>query len=371
MTRQEKLKSIAEKVVNKCLVVKPADRVLISCGDPFYFDFCSEAAAKIIQAQAYPLISMSSRALTLEKFQQSKKYLSQPNELSMNLIDAADVILGVNFPRDPSIYEKIDQEKLAASSNPGVLWMEKIKKRNRQRVNLKLASFLYPTPEAAKFYNLSYDEYTELVFSAMNVDYDAMRQKGEKIAKKIEGAERVRITSPAGTDLSLSLSGRKAFVDDGVHSEKDIQEAVFMSNLPAGEVCSAPVENSAEGIAVFEFNLFYGKRLKNLKLRFSRGKIVSMEGEEGVDFYREMIAQSTGPADNIAEIGFGMNPGIDRITGNLALDEKIDGTIHIATGDNRAMGGKQKSSFHHDLVMQKPTVEVDGEKIMIDGKYNL
>ena len=72
-------------------------------------------------------------------------------------------------------------------------------------------------------------------------------------------------------------------------------------------------------------------------------------------------------ARNIAEFGIGTNYQA-RVIGNILQDEKVLGTCHIAFGNNSSFGGKVYSEMHIDNVIQKPTIVVDKEIIMKDGK---
>jgi leucyl aminopeptidase (aminopeptidase T) len=72
-------------------------------------------------------------------------------------------------------------------------------------------------------------------------------------------------------------------------------------------------------------------------------------------------------AFNLAELGIGTHDKA-RITGHVLEDEKVIGTIHIAFGDNKSMGGTVRVASHLDGVVMSPTVSVDGELIMKDGK---
>ena len=81
--------------------------------------------------------------------------------------------------------------------------------------------------------------------------------------------------------------------------------------------------------------------------------------------------KQTGEKYTIAEIGFGMNPNIGKLTGKIAVDEKILGTIHRATSMNYTFGGQNHSSVHMDLLIQHPTVIIDGKTIIENGEYKI
>jgi len=70
---------------------------------------------------------------------------------------------------------------------------------------------------------------------------------------------------------------------------------------------------------------------------------------------------------NLAELGIGTNPNAKR-TDNVLEAEKIKGTIHLGIGDNSHMGGRVSSDLHQDFVIPKPTLILDDETVMRDGK---
>lgn len=70
--------------------------------------------------------------------------------------------------------------------------------------------------------------------------------------------------------------------------------------------------------------------------------------------------------DNLGEISIGTNPAA-RFLGNITEDKKQVGTVHFALG-NSVVGGTVKAPIHVDLLLLTPTVEVDGEILVQDGK---
>ncbi len=75
---------------------------------------------------------------------------------------------------------------------------------------------------------------------------------------------------------------------------------------------------------------------------------------------------------NIAELGIGCNPAIDKAIGYILTDEKVGGSVHVAFGSNSGYGGTSKSSVHWDFVTDpSATVEIvdTKESIMKDGRF--
>ena len=85
---------------------------------------------------------------------------------------------------------------------------------------------------------------------------------------------------------------------------------------------------------------------------------------------KQLIDQSDKDANNIAEFAIGTNPKA-RLIGNLAEDKKLEGSVHIAIGDNHVLGGNITSNIHLDGMVLNPTVELDGKCIISNGKLQL
>jgi hypothetical protein len=51
------------------------------------------------------------------------------------------------------------------------------------------------------------------------------------------------------------------------------------------------------------------------------------------------------------------------------VDEKKDGTVHIALGDSDSLGGRVNSTIHCDLVVERATVQVDGKPLLEAGQW--
>ncbi|UCG69266.1 MAG: aminopeptidase [Thermoplasmata archaeon] len=195
----------------------------------------------------------------------------------------------------------------------------------------------------------------------MTADFKDVAKGVKKLAKILEGTKKIKIMTEAGTDLEVSVEGRKWFKDTGMCHKK----GEFM-NLPAGEVFIAPKEGTANGKLIIDGAFWeileepvsidvkdgYAKRIVGTK---EMAKQISKRGKEG---------------RNIAEVGIGMNPKA-KIIGNVLEDEKVMGTVHVALGDNSTFGGRVRAGIHVDGIIKSPTLLADDMPIMENGKLNL
>lgn len=188
----------------------------------------------------------------------------------------------------------------------------------------------------------------------LDIDYEELRSREAEIAAKLRDADRVVVRNPAGTDLSFRIRSRPVFLDCG-----DLRKPGAFGNLPAGEVCLAPLEETAEGVLVVDGSIGgRGRVTTPVRLRFEKGRAVEVSDPE-----LRALLQSHGPlAFSLAELGIGTNPRAD-IVGNILEDEKAVGTAHVAVGANASMGGTIQVPVHIDLVLQQAEVEIDGAKL--------
>jgi aminopeptidase len=231
----------------------------------------------------------------------------------------------------------------------------------------------YPTPGRARNSGISFKKFRDIVLSSLDIDYKKLVEKGRDIVNAVSGSVKVRVTSDKGTNIQFQVKDRKWIIDDGIISQEDVKLGDVGLNLPCGEVFICPIEESAEGTAFFDVPTnYYGHRISRLKLEFKKGKVVSYDAQEGKKAFTDAFNAATGDKDKIAEFAIGLNPKAQFIN-DILVDEKVLGTIHIAIGDNKgpAYGGKNSSSIHWDLIMTRPTVEVDGKTIMEAGKFKV
>ena len=187
----------------------------------------------------------------------------------------------------------------------------------------------------------------------LNVDYQVMLEASRKLRAGFESANSVRLTTPAGTDLTLDLSGRW-FVDD----LKATCEAG--ANLPCGEIYCAPLETAAEGVLVVDGCYgSHGKVPSPVTMIIQGGRVVDVSGDHpGVIKTINELMDTDAGSRTIAELGIGLNPGA-RLTERMLEAEKADHTAHVAFGDNEGLpGGLGRSSMHVDYLVLKPTIEV-------------
>lgn len=207
---------------------------------------------------------------------------------------------------------------------------------------------------------------TEILERTLTGNYKEIYNRSRKLADILTIGRSVRLTTPAGTDLTFSIARMRGFAETGL-----IHEAGQFCNLPAGEACTAPVQDSCNGVLIIDGS-FPGIGLikQPVKISIKDGYAVRITGDHQAELIRNQLRPFGREGRNIAEIGIGTNPRA-KLTGCTLEDEKVLGTVHIALGNNISFGGKVNVKSHLDAVLLNPTLVIDGKTILDNGSHQV
>ena len=132
--------------------------------------------------------------------------------------------------------------------------------------------------------------------------------------------------------------------------------------MPLGEVGAAP--SKMNGVLVF--NTYQDLIKKPTRMVIRNNRLAGFEKTSNGNIIKKILSTDKN-ARYAAEFAIGTNEKAKLIY-NILQDEKILGTCHIAFGTNISFRGRNKSKVHIDLMIFKPTVEVNGKVIMKNGK---
>jgi len=190
--------------------------------------------------------------------------------------------------------------------------------------------------------------------TGLSVDYDVVSEEAEKLRLGLTKADRFEIDFEVEGKvytLKLHTNGQEAQKSHGLcpPGKPDV------ANLPAGEVYFVP--ESAEGVFPFKYDestigLLHVEDGKIVKSQFVYGDYAEIE-----DHNRRLKEDPMIGA--IGELGFGTQ--VLPFSGRDIQDEKILGTIHVATGRDDHLGGKitpdlfkEHINASHDDVLYAP-----------------
>jgi aminopeptidase len=210
----------------------------------------------------------------------------------------------------------------------------------------------YPTQSMAQLAKMSTEAFEDFYFDVCNLDYGKMSGAMDSLVELMDKTDKVRITGP-GTDLSFSIKGIKAIKCAGE------------MNIPDGEVYTAPVRDSINGVISYNTpSPYQGFTFENVKLTFKEGKIIDAKANDTERITK--IFDTDEGARYVGEFAIGVNPFIQTPMQDILFDEKIDGSFHFTPGQcyEEASNGNH-SDIHWDLVnIQRP--EYGGGEIYFD-----
>jgi len=316
----------AELIVRRLLAVRRGEQVALVCD--------GESEMAMVEALASAIDAVAGEFTILR---QPSRDTRRKNELSPVIergLEAADCLIGLTRSGGAPTYAKAVKRLLDA--------------RRLRSISMVMRSL---------------DNFTS---GGALADYDALHADGVALASIWQQAEQIRITSPAGTDLRAPIAGEEVIIECGYATQPG-QEAAFSD----GEVSQMPRQDAAHGIVVVDGPIAHlGLPSEPITLHVEGGRVTAVEGSDPVAQGLRRIVTSIDRADNIAEIGIGLNPACRR-NGDFEEEKKARGNVHVAIGDNVFYGGAVECAVHMDMVLYQPTVEMDERKVVVDGAVAL
>jgi leucyl aminopeptidase (aminopeptidase T) len=214
---------------------------------------------------------------------------------------------------------------------------------------------------------LSMTAFTERMMreGGLFTDFAARRPTCLELARRLTEGSRLRLTSPAGTDLSMSLEGVTG------NSHACLLDGPGFTAVPNIEANCAPTQNSANGVFVCDGSIpYYGVGVvrEPVTFRVEAGFVTNIEGGEQARQLDDLLAsQDDKWVYNLAQFAFGLNPDCVEFTGEMLNDEGIDGTVHIGIGTSANLGGTISAKTHFDAICREPTVWIDDEVVARSG----
>jgi 2,5-dihydroxypyridine 5,6-dioxygenase len=203
----------------------------------------------------------------------------------------------------------------------------------------------------------------------------ADEQKVRAGMRLLKNAKRMRVTSPAGTELEISLEGATV---GGVWGYTEKPRT--LSHWPGGLCLAFPRVESVNGALVLapgDLNLTFKRYIESaIRLRIENDYVTAIEGA-GLDaeLMREYFAAwGDREAYAVSHVGWGTNPRArwealalyDRRDVNGTEQRAFAGNFLYSTGANEVAG--RHTLGHFDLPLRRCTVALDGVVVVREGK---
>jgi len=348
----------AKWLVNYCTRVKRRDNVLIRLGGAQSGgDEGLELATEVYKeasrqgANALILIFPNEAVRGYYEVTPEADLATTPSNY-YDLVKRSDVVIAIQAEVNTRFLEHTDPKRIGTR-------LRALHSISEEQLKKRWTATVHPTNAHAQDAGMSLAEYKDFLYSALLRDWKVEVERMNKLKAAMEKADQVRLVGKE-TDLSFSIKGRTAVVDDA------------KLNFPGGEVFTAPIDNSATGKIYFDLpSVRYGNEVTDIRLTLENGLIVDYSASRNRELLRHMIEIDEG-SKRLGEFGVGTNRGINRFTRNILFDEKMAGTIHLAIGSAyEECGGVNKSAVHWDMIktMNPGEIILDGETVEKDGRF--
>ena len=345
----ERIQKLASNLIRYSCEVKKGDKVYIH-----YIGNTTQQLARALIKETYAAGGVPFAHFTDPQVQ--REILLNCNEEQLKLraqIDAdemrqMDCYIGVRGSDNVSELSDVPEDKMALYEK---LYANEVHGKIRVP-HTRWVVLRYPNASMAQLNNTSLENFEQFYFDVCTMDYSRMGKAMQSLVDLMNRTDKVRLVAP-GTDLTFSIKDIPAIPCDG------------KLNIPDGEVFTAPVRDSVNGVITYNTpSLYQGYTYENISLRFENGRIIEATAND-TEKVNKVFDTDPG-ARYVGEFAIGVNPYITKPMKDILFDEKIMGSIHFTPGRcyDEAPNGND-SAIHWDLVLIM-TPEYGGGEIWFD-----
>ncbi|MDY5731506.1 MAG: aminopeptidase [Eubacteriales bacterium] len=356
--KDPRVQKLAHMLINYSTELKAGEKVLIEVTG-YHTEIVSALVEEAYKVGALPFVQVNhqsiQRALIAGATDEQLAFLAKHDAERMRNMQAYIGIRG-----DNNLYELSD---VPAAQMQKYLSLYSKEVHGKIRVpQTRWVVLRYPNDSMAQSAKMSTEQFTDFYFDVCTMDYEKMSKAMDALVARMEATKEVRLVAK-DTDLTFRIEGLPVVKCDG------------KLNIPDGEVFTAPVKDSVNGVITYNTpSLYMGKEYNNISLTFENGKIVKATANdtEGIN----KVFDTDEGARYVGEFAIGVNPYVLEPMLDTLFDEKIMGSIHFTPGssyDNCYNGNK--SAVHWDLVLIQTKaygggeIYFDGELIRKDGYF--
>lgn len=335
---------LADTLVRYSCDLQPGERLLIEA-----IDVPAAMTRTLVRAAAgvgaHPVVLLKSQEVTRELL-----HAATPEMMTLmadgeeRLMEQVDAYIGLRGASNVSELSDVPAERTRLYET--ALW-----NRVHQKIRVPKTKWVvtrWPSASMAQLAQVSTQAFEDHYFKVCTLDYGALSRAMVPLQELMDATDRVRLVAPE-TDLTFSIRGIPSILCDGHR------------NIPDGEVFTAPVRDSANGVITYNAaSIYQGVTHERVRFEFRDGKIVSASSSSPEAL--QHVLDSDDGARYVGEFAIGLNPHIRKPMKDILFDEKIAGSIHLTPGQayEDADNGN-RSQIHWDLVLMMDPGHGGGE----------
>ena len=343
-----RIKKLANTLVNYSCSVQKGEKVFVSSTGSTSRNLVRQLIKEIYAAGGYPYYDIKDSSIARELIMNcSETQLQFLKEYEMAQMKGMDAYIAIRASDNTAELSDVPSEKIN-------LYNKILHPVLEERVNhTKWVVLRYPNNAMAQLAHTSLEAFEDFYFNVCNLDYEKMSLAMDALVHRMEKTDKVHLLGP-GTDLTFSITDIPVRKCDGER------------NIPDGEVYTAPVKDSVNGVLSYNTpSQYQGFTYEKVRFEFKNGKIIRAESND-TKRINELLDTDDG-ARYIGEFAIGVNPYILKPMKDTLFDEKIMGSFHFTPGNSYedAFNGN-KSAIHWDLVCIQTPEHGGGEMYFDD-----
>lgn len=352
---------LAEILVDHSTELRSGEKVLIEAFDLPDPQLVRRLVQFAAERGAIPLVSWKNNAVLESIYQHgTKECLALAGQLERARMEQMDAYIGIRGASNGSQFAEVRSSQMDLFQK---YWWQVVHSEVRVP-RTKWVVLRYPTDSMAQAADMSTAAFEDFYFDVCTADYAKMASDQEPLVARMEAANDVRIVSPH-TGIQFSIRGMP------------VRPCFGQRNIPDGEVFTAPVRDSVQGVIRFNTpSRYQGSVFEGIELEFRDGRITRAECGGGQTARLNEILDSDEGARHVGEWSLGCNNRVCRPMMDTLFDEKIGGSFHLTPGSayDECDNGN-RSRVHWDLVLiQTPAygggeIWFDDELVRKDGKF--
>ncbi len=345
----DRIKVLAKNLVNYSMKVEKGEKVFVHYTGASTQDLARQIIKEVYKVGGIPFPEYTNPSVQREMLLNcTKEQMELLAKSDAAFMEEMDCYVGVRGSDNVSELSDVPSDKMA-------IYEKYYSTPVHHDVRVKKTRWVvlrYPNSAMAQLADTSLERFEDFYFDVCNLDYSKMNEAMKSLVKYMDKTDKVKIVGP-GTDLEFSIKGIDSIPCAGE------------SNIPDGEVFTAPIRNSVNGTLTYNAPaVFQGFTFENIKLTFKDGQIIDATAND-TERITNVFDTDEG-ARYIGEFAIGVNPYITKPMKDTLFDEKIMGSFHFTPGNcYESADNGNESAIHWDLVCIQ-TPEYGGGEMYFD-----
>lgn len=361
---------VAKRIVNESLQVRPGELVLIT-GTPSEIPIIEELVVEVIKAGGSPETELYLPGANKRAYMEaSTDMLRHFSPHIVTRINAVDAWISVNSVADPELLKDVPEEKLAAVRKAYAPAMRAYSSGKFRYVSLGQNGGI-PTRSFAQSFNADYGVMSAMFWKAVEASPRDLKRRGEVVQASFTPGSEVHIRNRHGTDLRVAIADLPVFMGTGDTRDSKNDKGPAMTFLPAGElgICLSP--DSANGTLAVPTARFRGEVVKNLRMTFKNGRVVSLSADTAEAKIRKFMELTGGDIQVLSALNFGLNPGMRPMDGSDYYSWEMSGMTALVTGNTSIHGCSGVAESYFVVFVPDADIQSGSRRVLKQGKWEL